>query len=211
MKAKASTAEQGSYQWLKDKIGYTSSSNIAAITAKGSGATRANYMVKMLCEILSGEPVLGFKSKYMDDGNEREPKARALYKAITGSTVEQVGFHYIEEEKHGSSSDGLVGKDGLFENKNVIPAEQVRLLTTGKIKSEYLKQMQDQMYVYERKWCDFVQTCFGDEELGTLPDKHKVKIIRIERDDQMILSIRKEVAFFHHDLRELIKKLEGAN
>lgn len=125
----------------------------------------------------------------------------------SGNVVGEVGFHFIESEHHGSSSDGLVNDDGLVEIKNVIPAEQIRLLTTGKIKPEYIKQMQDQMYVYERDWCDFVQTSFGDEELGTLPAQHRIKIIRVERDEKMIAEIRKEVAKFHDDMKILIDKL----
>lgn len=217
MIAKASQHEQGSYQWLVDRIGYTSSSNIAKIMAKGSGATRANYMARMICEVLTGVPVQTFKSSAMNAGNEREPPSRALYERITGNVVGEVGFHFIESEHHGSSSDGLVNDNGLVEIKNVIPAEQIRLLASGKrndagvieykIKTEYIKQMQDQMYVYERDWCDFVQTSFGDEELGTLPAQHRIKIIRVERDEQMIAEIRKEVAKFHDDMKILIDKL----
>lgn len=208
MIAQASSAEQGSYQWLKDRIGYVTASNVSDVMAKGSGATRQNYMVKMLCEILSGEPVQGFKSKYMQDGNDNEPLAREIYQQITGTTVKEMPFYFIEKEKLGASSDGEVDADGIIEIKNVIPAEQVRFLTTGKIKSEYIKQMQTQLYVLDKKWCDFTSVSLGDEEHGELPDKYKAKILRVYRDEDMILQIRKEVAFFHHDLQELINKLE---
>lgn len=209
MKAKLLDLEQGSHGWLVARIPFTTSSKVATVMAKGGGATRANYMATKVCEILTGEPVKGFKSKSMQEGNDREAESRELYQVITGNQVQEVGFAFIEEENHGSSSDGLVDEDGMIEIKNVLPAEQIRLLTTEKIKPEYVKQMQDQMYVYDRKWCDFVQTSFGDEENGELPDKFKVKIIRVFRDEEMILSIRKEVAFFHHDLQELLTKLKG--
>lgn len=209
MLAKISSAEQGTYEWKKDRIGYVTASNVALVMAKGSGATRQNYLVKMMCEMLSGEPTTGFRSKYMQAGNDNEPIARELYQEITGRQVTQVGFAYIESEKLGASVDGDVEVDGLLELKNVIPAEQIRLLTTGRIKDAYIKQMQTQMYVRDKQWCDFQSTSLGDPENGELPDKYKVKIIRVIRDDEMILKIRREVAFFHHDLQELIKKLEG--
>lgn len=209
MLARSSEYEQGTYEWLKDRIGYVTASNIALVMAKGAGATRQNYMVKMMCEIMSGEPTTGFKSRYMQAGNDNEPIARDLYREITGLEVTQVGFYYIEDEKLGASVDGDVEADGLLEIKNVIPAEQIRLLTTGKIKDAYIKQMQTQMYVREKQWCDFESASLGDEENGELPDKFKVKIIRVMRDDDMIMRIRKEVAFFHRDLQEMIKKLEG--
>jgi len=209
MLAKISEHEQGTPEWKKDRIGYATASNIALIMAKGAGATRTNYMVKMMCEMLSGEPTVGFKSKYMQTGNDNEPIAREIYQEITGREVVQRGFAYIEAEKLGASVDGDVETDGLLEIKNVIPAEQVRLLTTGKIKDTYIKQMQTQMYVREKAWCDFTSVSLGDEENGELPDKYKVKIIRVMRDDDLIQTIRREVAFFHHDLQEMIKKLEG--
>jgi len=53
-----------------------------------------------------------------------------------------------------------------------------------------------------------VSVSLGDEEKGELPDRYKVKILRVNRDEDMILQIRKEVTFFHHDLQELINKLE---
>ena len=208
MLAQPTKAKQGTYEWLKERIPYVTASNVSDVMAKGAGTTRQNYMVKMLCEILSGEPTPGFKSKYMQDGNDNEPIARQIYEEITGKTVVIPPFYYIKDEKLGASCDGDVDEDGLVEIKNVIPAEQIRFITTEKIKGEYIKQIQTQLYVREKKWCDFVSVSLGDEEHGELPDKYKVKILRVERDEEMILAIRKEVAFFHRDLAELIKKLE---
>lgn len=210
MLAKELQYEQGSYEWLLARIPYVTASNMAKVMAKGSGATRTNYMVKMVCEILSGVPTKGYKSKYMQDGNDNEPIARQIYEQITGNTIKETGFWYIEDEKLGGSVDGDIveDEDGFIEIKNVIPAEQIRLLTTGKIKGEYLKQIQTNMYVREKKYCDYVQVSLGDEENGELPDEYKVKIIRVYRDEDMILSIRKEVHMFHRDLQAMISKLK---
>lgn len=212
MLAKELAFEQGSHEWLVARIPYVTASNVAKVMAKGSGATRQNYMVKMICEILSGQPTKSFKSKYMQDGNDNEPMAREIYEKITGNTIKESGFWYIEEEKLGGSVDGDIVEDpdGIIEIKNVIPAEQVRLLTTGKIKGEYLKQIQTNLYVREKKFCDYIQVSLGDEENGELPDEYKVKIIRVYRDEVMIQQIRKEVAFFHHDLKKLMAQLKGA-
>lgn len=209
MLAIASTAEQGSEQWKIDRIPYVTASMVADVMAKGRGTTRRNYMARMLCEILTGKPTKGYKSKYMQDGNDKEDIVRDIYIQITGKIVTKMPFYYIEKEKLGASVDGDVEDDGLMEMKNVIPAEQIELLTTGKIKDRYIKQMQTQMYVREKRWCDFVSASLGDDELGELPDRYKIKIVRVQRDEDLILRIRKEVAFFHHDLQELINKLEG--
>ena len=209
MQALVDNSEQGSQEWLKARIPYVTASDVAKVMAKGSGATRTNYMVKKICEMLSGQPVSGYKSNYMQNGNDNEPIARRAYELISGNTVEQTGFWYLPDELLGASTDGLVGKDGEIEIKNVIPAEQVRTLTTGKIKGEYLKQIQTQLYVYGRQWCDFVSQSLGDEENGYLPEHLRICIIRVERDKQMIEEIRSEVAKFHKDLAELKLKLES--
>lgn len=207
MKAKFAIAEQGSEEWLIERIPFVTASKIADVMAKGRGASRANYLAKKFCEIVAGRPTKTFKSAYMQDGNDREPEARLLYEQIKQCSVKQLPFAYLEDELLGASTDGEVDEDGIIEIKNVMSSEQIRLLTTGKIKDQYIKQMQTQMYVLDKKWCDFVSVAFGDDDSGELPDRLKVKIIRVLRDETMIAAIRKEVAFFHKDLNELRDKL----
>lgn len=206
MKAQLTRAPQGSEEWLVERIPYVTASDVAKVMAGGNGITRHNYMVKKLCEILSGKPLPGYKSKHMQDGNDREQSARDLYSLITDTPVSILGFAYLPDERLGASTDGLVEDNGLWECKNVIAPEQVSFIDSGKIKPEYIKQMQTQMYVLEKEWCDFQSTCFGDDEYGYLPEKYQVKIQRVYRDEDMILTIRKEVAFFWHDLDKLLAK-----
>ena len=209
---KIDDSEQGTEGWFKARIGHVSASNMADVMAKGKGITRMKYMVKMLCEIMSGKPApQGFKSKHMQSGNDNEHKARMLYMAVTGNQVRQVGFYYLEEEKLGASSDGeVIGTDGAIEIKNVLPTQQVDLIMTKVIDSGYIKQIQTQMYVMNKLWVDYVSTCFGNEEDGELPDKHKIVIIRVYRDEDMIALIRKETAMFHIELKKLIEKMRGS-
>lgn len=204
-----SEAEQGSQEWLDSRIGYVTASNMSAVMAKGSGATRRNYMTKVLCEILSGKATNGYKSQDMENGNDNEATARLAYEFATGQWVEQKGFCYIPELKLGASTDGVVG-DGLIEIKNVKPANQVDFWIDGKISSTYIKQMQTQMFVLDKKWCDFVSQSLGDEDNGELPEELKLKIVRVERDEDMIKEILSETARFHEDLTELQVKLKKA-
>lgn len=206
MNAKFAKAEQGTTEWLIERIPYVTASDVAKVMAGGTGATRKNYLIKKLCENLSGKPTKSFKSEKMQDGNGREATAREIYSEINNCTVKELPFAYLEDEKIGASTDGEVNEEGIIEIKNVMSSEQVNLMVTGKIKANYVKQMQTQMYVLDKKWCDFVSVALGDEESGELPDRLKVKIIRVFRDEETILSIRKEIAFFHNDLKELLVK-----
>ena len=72
----------------------------------------------------------------------------------TGNKVKQVGF--VELDEHvGVSPDGLVNDDGLVEIKN--PSDKVffKLVETRKIDKKHLDQMQMQMFVTQRSWCDY--------------------------------------------------------
>lgn len=201
-------AEQGTPEWLESRIGYVTASNMAAVMAKGQGKTRQNYMVKMLCETLSGKPVEGYKSQKMQDGNDNEATARLAYELETGNVVTEQGFCYIPKLKLGASTDGNVDEDGDIEIKSVTPSVQVDFLTSGKISGVYIKQMQTQMFVREKRWVDFVSHSLGDAETGELPEEYKLKIVRVFRDEAMIKEILNETARFHKDLAELTKKLK---
>lgn len=208
MQAIISSNEPDSYEWLVERIPYVTASAVADVMAKGKGASRRNYMSRKLCELVTGVPTKTYKSQKMQDGNAREETARKLYVQITGNEVVKRPFAYMESERLGASIDGeVVGTDGLAEFKNVMSSEQIDLFATGKIKDRYVKQAQTQLYVWEKSWVDFTSVALGDEESGELPDHLKVKIIRVYRDEILIQQIRKEVAFFWHDLEELRKKL----
>ena len=90
----------------------------------------------------------------MKRGNEFEDKARTIYELETGNTVKQVGFVEIDEHE-GASPDGLVGDEGLIEIKNHSDVVFTELALTRKIDPKYVAQMQMQMYVTGRKWCDY--------------------------------------------------------
>lgn len=207
MQRKFSKGEQGTDEWLQDRIGFVTASNMAAVL--GNGATHKNYLVKVLCEELSGQAVQGFKSQAMQDGNDNEATARLAYELHTGSTVTTAGFCFMPELKLGASTDGIVeGTDGLIEIKNVIPATQIDFLTTGKIKRDYLLQMQAQMFVLDKQWCDFVSQSLGDEVYGELPEKYKLKIVRVKRDEKVIKEILEATKRFHEELEVLKEKLD---
>lgn len=90
-------------------------------------------------------------------GKEREPIARALYELqeMEGHQMGNGGI-YLLGEYLGASPDGLVFDDGLGEIK--CPKDEIydQYELTGKLPRKYLLQMQMQMFVTGRKWCDFI-------------------------------------------------------
>lgn len=138
-----------------------------------------------------------FFSPFTERGNLLEPEARRLYSAVNEVEVSQVGLVEEDGEFDGwavCSPDGLVGDDGIIEIKT-LAAKLFLLFTEDKdkiyIKPEHRTQIQYNLFVTERKWCDLV---YYHPRAG-------FRIIRIERDEEYIEKIKTA-------LRECIKFIE---
>lgn len=148
--------EQGTEEWFELKKGKMTASHATAIMANGKGLT--SLVEEIITDLYSSDNYPEFtnrlSNKHVDRGNEYEAKARAIYELETGNKVKQVGFVELDEYA-GCSPDGLVGEDGLIEIKSPANKEFMRLALTGKIDSNHLNQMQMQMYITGRSWCDY--------------------------------------------------------
>lgn len=145
--------EQGTEEWLACRLGKLTASTAQAIATNGKGLE--TLCLEKTAEILTGKPTVGFKSEAMEHGNLMEDEARTIYELETGNKVEQIGF-YEDNEYIGVSPDGLVGDGGLIEIKCPTDKTYTEYLLTNKIKPEYYAQMQMQMLVMNRHWCDYV-------------------------------------------------------
>jgi len=201
---------QGSPEWIQCRIGKVTSSRISDIMAKGKNgapsATRKNYMYQLLLERLTGEMAEHYISPEMQRGIDKEQDAADAYEIETYSIVEKCGFFPSPSGlMEGSSPDRLVGENGLIEIKNPNTATHIetKLSENGTIKSDYIYQMQHQMYCSERQWCDFVS--YDDR----CPANLRLFIKRIDRDEKMIAEICGEVKLFLSELDELEKKVRS--
>ena len=194
---------QGTPEWFEAKLGKIGASHISDVMAKGSGTTRNNYMMRLLCERLTGNHEETYSNATMKRGIEEEPMAIAEYELATGRLVTAVGF--IDNPKvpmSGASPDGLVGDDGLIEVKSPNTAQHVDTLLAGKIDRKYRLQMMWQIYCTKREWCDFVSYD------PRMPPKHQLVVIRVEKDNAVITDIRIAVETFLTELDALEAKLK---
>ena len=146
---------QKSPEWRQVRCGKIGASDISDVLAKGQGKTRKTLMLRVLAERLSGIPQETYCNSAMDWGTEHEPFARNMYEMETSCSVKQVGF--VEwDEYAGCSPDGLVGDDGLVEIKCPNTSTHLSYILANKMPATYVNQVQAQMWVAERKWCDFV-------------------------------------------------------
>jgi exodeoxyribonuclease (lambda-induced) len=124
----------------------------------------------------------------MQHGIDTETEAKTAYEFVTGSTVEDVGFvDHPTVAMSGASPDGLIGDDGMLEIKCPEPQTHVRNLISGKVDMSYYPQMQGQMLVTGRKWCDW---------MSYHPDMPPV-IVRVHRDNNYLAALTMALAEFH--------------
>lgn len=173
MSYKTHNLEQGTQEWYEVRKAKLTASRAQAIGNNGKGLE--TYVFELMADYYSQAEKEQFTSKDTERGNELEEYAREMYELEQGVSVEQVGF--IESDKHvGCSPDGLVGKDGLLEIKCLNDVKHYKLLVKGEkeIDSQYLWQVQMQLLITGRKWCDLM---FYNPNF-----KESTKIFRIEPD-----------------------------
>lgn len=198
---------QGTAEWHALRLGKVTASRVADVVAKtktGWGASRANYMAELIAERLTGETAEKFTNAAMQWGTEKEPDARAAYEFFRDAAVVEVAFvDHPAIALTGASPDGLVGDDGLVEIKCPNTATHLDTLLSQTIPAKYVTQMLWQMACTGRKWCDFVSYD------PRLPESMSLFVKRVERDDQAIVDLEKDVSGFLDELADKLSKLNS--
>ena len=197
--------EQRTDEWFAARLGKVTASRVADVIAKtksGYGAGRANYLADLVVERLTGQKAQGFSNAAMEWGTEQEPNARAAYSAKTGILVEEVGFiDHPTVAMSGASPDGFA-EEGLIEVKCPNTATHLEYVLAELPPLKYFTQMQWQMACTSRPWCDFVS--FDPR----LPERLRLLVVRVPRDDVYIAMLEAEVKKFLAELDDNLNKLE---
>lgn len=194
--------EQNSDEWIQARLGIPTASKFTEVQAKvgprgGVPKGRQTYLRKLAGEVITGYPMDNYSNSYMDKGHERETEARELYGFLRGVEPIEVGF--IRNGNCGCSPDALIGDDGMWENKNAEAHIQIERLENGVVPKEHIAQCQGQLMVAERAWLDFMSYSRGLPPL----------VVRIERDEAYISSLRESVDKFNDELSALVAKIRG--
>jgi putative phage-type endonuclease len=190
--------EQGSEEWLQARLGIptaTGFENIVTATGKKSSA-QIKYMAELIEESIIGLQDESFKSRFMERGNQLEPLARSAYEFITGNAVTQVGGVYLDENKEVMvSPDGLIPelKKGL-EIKCPKMSTHIRYLLEGGVPSEYIIQVQANLWVTGYDTWDFVSYCPEYQ-------KQPLYIFTAHRDQALMTAFNKLIPQFLNTLR----------
>ena len=199
------TCEQGSEEWLSLRLGKITASRVKDVLTKGRGTspskTAESYMMELIAEILTGKSKPFFENDAMRWGTETEPQARAMY-AVNNDFVDVKEVAFVEHnEQVGISPDGLVGDDGLLEIKCPNTTTQLKRALSDDYSADYKAQIQMQLWVTEREWCDFLSF---DPRLECAAGYLQQ---RVYRDEEYIKEMKTKVYAFVKKMNELIEQL----
>ena len=166
--------EQRSPEWFKAREGRVTGSSVGAILGLSPFMSADDVMRRMVREYH------GADSEFQGNaatqwGTMNEPGACAEYEMETGNTVELCGF-YTYEHWLGASPDGLLGSNGLVEFKCPYSMRKGEgRFKTALEQMHYYAQMQIQLFITDRDFCDFYQWS---------PSQTKLEVVM--RDDEFL-------------------------
>lgn len=188
-------AEQRSPQWVDARLGRLTGSragDMLATTKSGWSTSRQNLRIQLVLERLTCESQeRTVQTQAMQDGIDREPDALRLYESLTGHNLRHSGFLRHDELYAGASLDAHVGDfEGLVEAKCPLPATHWEYLRTGVIPAGYRWQCVHALWLTGAEWCDWVTYH------PKFPEKLRLKVVRIPRDDKAIADYDAKVRAF---------------
>ncbi len=207
MKRQILNLKQGSTEWHKARLGRATSSKFADILKTGRsksvewGDTAMKYMYQLAAERFTGtwEEIHG---KPLEWGTDMEPLAIKAYEEKEWANVSPVGFIQLGD-LIGSSTDGLVGVNGMIEVKSPYCSKNhIDYLINGAPK-QYIPQIQGGLWVADREWCDFISF-----DPRFIKKSYRLSVHRYYRDEDYIKNLESRVLRFIEILEETIAKIE---
>ena len=189
--------EQRTEEWSATRCGKFTGSDFHSFM--GNSETKKRLLLEKVVEKITGKSEGSeIKNADIQRGVEQEDIARINYELETGNTVVQVGFIELDEWT-GCSPDGLVGDDGIIEIKCPKSSVFIKHLMDDSIEPQYYTQIQFNLMISGRKWCDFVR----------YNENFDLYIKRVEADEEYQKKIRKALDECIEEVKNNIEKLKN--
>lgn len=97
-----------------------------------------------------------------------------------------------------------MGEDGQIEIKCPYTfREHVRALEANEVPEDHLAQIQGQLFVTGRAWCDFISYH------PQFPESANLVIIRVPRDEEAIADMEQQLLAFAELVQSMVAKITG--
>ena len=169
------------------------------------GDTARSYMMEIVASAVTGRDKAGGKSAAMDHGNDTEADAFDHYAAVNFADLRKAQMLILRDTRIAATPDGFVEGDpdgpGLLEIK--CPESKTHLATwmARELPEEYFEQVQGQLWISGRQWCDFVS--FDNR----FPPSMWMVQIRVQRDEEFIDRMEARVRAFADEVDAHIANL----
>lgn len=202
---KISKHPQGTQDWLYDRAGIPSASELDAIISP-LGKPRESkgvetYLAQKLAEKWTGAPIEEFGSWQMEQGVIIEERARRWLPLFLNRDVELTGFITNDAGTVGCSPDGIIGNEIGVEIKCPQSKQHVAYLLANKLPPAYVAQVQCGLYV----------TGFKEWLFVSYHAKFPKLVLHIEPDESFHKALGEALDAFAVRLDEGYQKLCDAN
>lgn len=193
--------DQNSDAWLAARMGIPTASEFSTVLAKGRGGgesvTRRKYLFTLAAQIITGEYVQTWAgNEHTERGHAMEDEARQFYAFQRDTDPQRIGF--MRRDRAGASPDSIIGDDGLLEIKTKLPHLHLEVLEQDRLPPEHVAQVQGQLWVSGRAYCDFVSYW----------PKLPLFVKRVERDEEYIAKLAQSIADFNGELDAIVSKYQ---
>ena len=198
--------EQGSDAWLEIRRGKVTASRVADVMAKtktGVSASRANYLIELALQRVTGVIEPSYKNDAMQWGTDNEQTARTAFEVAHNVFVDQVAFvDHPTIKNFGCSPDGVIG-DSLLELKCPYQSAVHWSYFKDGCPSKYYTQIQAQMSCTGAKSGWFVS--FDPR----MPTRSQLYIEEVLREEEFIKKLEDEVKQFLNEVEIESQLMKG--
>jgi len=193
--------DQNTDEWMSLRLASVGSTAINKIAPQADAYK--NLVYTFAGEYLSKTKAESTSFRYASRGHEFEPIAREEYKIIKDVDVELITMVKGDKPHQHTSTDGIIGTDGILEVKTRTPAEWLKL-AEGKMHpiADRRQYWWDLYICHDRKWVDYCNYCPELHQAG----RDYILIDRITRDYKMISELKHVADKFINEMLALANK-----
>ena len=156
--------QQGTDEWFAIRCGIPTTSAFSNMVTSTGNLSKSidDYAITLAADMFAGKSLDEFQGNhYTERGTALEPEARNFYEVQKDIDVQEVGFITDDKNTWGCSPDGLVSDGlGMLEIKCQIPKNHIKCIIDykkkGKVPTKYIHQIQGQMLIANREYCDLL-------------------------------------------------------
>lgn len=197
--------KQGSFEWHDLRRGVISASFAKNVLAGEKTETYKGYVIDLIVGIVNAQIEPEIKAKQLEWGKQNETKARALYKFETNSVIDDIPFVFKDDTfRVGFSPDACNLTQGKYAEIKCPYTTRVFLETilNGKLKPEWIKQLQFQMWVSGQDEIDYYTY-----DPRVIAGCQQTYLTTVEKDDKIQAQLDERIPRLISEVDEGLAKL----